>query len=180
MSVFKPSNYFYSMVLAGVLAFAVTLAATSDLFASGPLAQPTGTVILTITGNLTHTNAPGRADFDRDMLEALGMETLITTTSWNDGKQTFEGVPLKRVMDLLEARGDTIIGTALNDYRNEIPFSEIKTYNPVLALKRNGKYMTVRDKGPLWIVYPRDDYKELMKVEYDHRWIWQLKSLHVK
>jgi len=163
-----------------VAAFAVTLATTSQLFASDPLAQPKGAVILSVTGNLTTTNAPGRADFDRAMLESLGMETLITTTSWNKGKQTFEGVPLERVMNLLGAHGETIIGIALNDYRNEIPFSEIKTYNPMLALKRNGEYMPVRDKGPLWIVYPRDDYEELMKVEYDHRWIWQLKSLHVK
>jgi len=56
-----------------VAAFAVTLATTSQLFASDPLAQPKGAVILSVTGNLTTTNAPGRADFDRAMLESLGM-----------------------------------------------------------------------------------------------------------
>lgn len=169
-------NNFFAIVFA----CSVTVFGTAETFAAPPLGQPTGKVILSITGNLTQTNAPGRADFDRPMLEALGMETLVTTTSWNEGKQTFEGVSMKRIMDLIGAHGETIVGAALNDYSSEIPFSELKKYNPIIALKRNGEYMPVRDKGPLWIVYPRDDYKELMKVEYDHRWIWQLKSLHVK
>ncbi|MCI2394477.1 hypothetical protein [Aliiroseovarius sediminis] len=36
------------------------------------------------------------------------------------------------------------------------------------------------DKGPLWIVYPRDAHKELQDIRYDYRWVWQLSELAVK
>ncbi|MHA1598649.1 MAG: molybdopterin-dependent oxidoreductase [Alphaproteobacteria bacterium] len=172
----KTSNVTYAIALALVVALAIP----SQLFAADPLAKPTGKIILSISGNLTHTNTPGAANFDRAMLEALGMETLVTTTSWNKGKQTFDGVPLKTLMEKLNARGETITGFALNDYSSKFPFADIVKYNPLLALKRNGEYMPVRDKGPVWIVFPRDDFKELLKVQYDHSWIWQLRRLHVQ
>ena len=158
----------------------MALCVAAPTFASEQLAKPTSAVILSVSGNLIRTNTPGRADFDRPMLEALGMQTLVTTTPWNDCPQTFEGIPLKRIFDALEARGDTITGIALNDYKSQIPFADTTTYNPLVALKRNGVYMAIKDKGPLWIVYPRTAHKELSKVEYNHRWIWQLRSLHVQ
>jgi hypothetical protein len=40
--------------------------------------------------------------------------------------------------------------------------------------------MTMRDKGPLWIVYPRDDYSVLHDARYDSRWVWQLNKLHIE
>lgn len=33
----------------------------------------------------------------------------------------------------------------------------------------NGKYLTPRDKGPLWVIYPRDEFAELNTKEVDHR-----------
>jgi len=43
----------------------------------------------------------------------------------------------------------------------------------------NGQALRIRDKGPIWIVYPRDDYPELAVDAMDQRWIWQVKELHV-
>ena len=36
------------------------------------------------------------------------------------------------------------------------------------------------DKGPFWIVYPRDQHEVLQDIRYDYRWVWQLDSLQVK
>ena len=40
---------------------------------AGDIAKPQGKPILTISGNITNTNADGAVEFDRDMLVALGM-----------------------------------------------------------------------------------------------------------
>ena len=44
--------------------------------ADEPLAKPTGPVILTVTGAIGRTNAPGKAEFDMQMLQALGISTV--------------------------------------------------------------------------------------------------------
>ena len=40
--------------------------------------------------------------------------------------------------------------------------------------------LTPRDKGPVWIVYPRDNHGVLADIRYDMRWVWQLVALHVQ
>ena len=42
------------------------------------LAPPTGAVLLTVTGEIAHTTAPGRAEFDRAALDALGRHEIKT------------------------------------------------------------------------------------------------------
>ncbi len=43
----------------------------------------------------------------------------------------------------------------------------------------DGKRLTVRDKGPYWLVYPRDEFTELKDARFDHRWAWQLKEISI-
>ncbi len=47
-------------------------------------------------------------------------------------------------------------------------------HDVVLALKRNGAYMPVRDKGPIFIVYPFDQDPQFFDQVYMTRAIWQL------
>ena len=69
---------------------------------------------------------------------------------------------------------------ALNDYEVEIPTQDFYRYPVVLAFEMNGKTLTPRDKGPLWIVYPRDDYSELDGLDTDRKMIWQLVELQIR
>jgi len=55
------------------------------------LPRPEGPVILTVDGAITRTNGTGVAEFDRAMLEQLGLIRLRTWTPWNDGEAEFEG-----------------------------------------------------------------------------------------
>jgi hypothetical protein len=41
----------------------------------------------------------------------------------------------------------------------------------------NGQMLTRRDKGPLWIIYPRDAVPMLREERFEHRWVWQLYRL---
>lgn len=162
------------MVLIGMVAAALPSSA------AGPLPQPSGAPLLTVDGAIDATNRDGKAVFDRAMLERLGLHTLRTSTTWTDGINTFEGVLARDVMAAVGARGATVIATALNDYRIDIPVSDFSTYDVLFALRMDGKDLTARDKGPLWIVYPRDDHEELQDGRMEHRWVWQLNALRVE
>lgn len=144
------------------------------------IAKPQGKAILTISGNIANTNADGVAQFDRDMLEALGMETVETTTPWHDGRVRFEGVPLAKLMDVVGAKGSSITAVALNDYTSMIPMEDFRKFNVILAVKLDGKYMTVREKGPLFVIYPYDSDPELQKQTYYSRSAWQVARLIVE
>ena len=147
---------------------------------AGPLASPLGKPILTISGKIQLTNNGDVAEFDRTMLEALGTVSIETTTPWYKGRQTFEGVSLEKLLRSVGAQGDRLIVIALNDYVTEIPMDDLSSRGPILALKRNGEYMPVRDKGPLFIVYNYDSNPELKSQTYYGRSAWQVARLIVK
>jgi len=144
-----------------------------------PLPVPRGPIVLTITGNIEQTNAPGEARFDAPILEGLGLESLTTQSAMASKPQVFEGVPQRAVLDRLGAKGVVPRAVALNSYRVSIPLDDLQ-YDPILAMRADGQVLKVRDKGPLWIVYPREKYKILQDVKYAARWVWQLKQLHVE
>ena len=43
-----------------------------------------------------------------------------------------------------------------------------------------GKNMSVRDKGPLWLVYPRHMNAQFGNDKYNARWIWQIATNEVQ
>ena len=164
-----------------LLPLVFTLCATlSPAGSAESLAKPSGAIILTVEGAIDNSNRGQSAVFDRQMLEDLGMSELQVTTPWTQGKQTFEGVLASKVLDAVGARGSIITARAINDYQVKIPVSDFRRYPVLLALKHNGRYMRVRDKGPIWIVYPRETYPELDTDLVTDRWVWQLSSLVIQ
>ena len=147
---------------------------------AGTLPVPTEKPILVISGQIGVTNRDGAAVFDRPMLESAGMVSITTATPWHKETATFEGVPLARLMALVEARGETLVATALNDYTGEIPMDDVRNRKVILALKRDGAYMPVSDKGPLFIVYDFDHDPEANRQKYFGRSVWQVARLTVK
>ncbi|MCB1739863.1 MAG: molybdopterin-dependent oxidoreductase [Gammaproteobacteria bacterium] len=148
--------------------------------AQAELSKPLGRVILTVTGNISGTNAEGRAEFDQAMLAALGIHRFSTSTPWTDGAPEFEGVLLADVLSAVGARGERLDVIALNDYSAEIPLSDLKNYPVLLAWAVNGRHLTRRDKGPLWIMYPLDAHQELKENRINDRLVWQLTSVEVR
>lgn len=163
-------------VVAGT--FAMLLAGTAQA-APDKLRQPAGKVILTISGRITNVNQENTAAFDLPMLEELGMTSFSTTTPWYDGMIQFEGVLMSRLLDYVGAKGQKLTALALNDYSTDIPLDDFRRYNAILAIKRNGAYMPVRDKGPLFIVYPYDSDPELKHQRYYSRSAWQVARMVV-
>jgi len=145
-----------------------------------PLAAPTGKPILVISGSIANTNVGDTAQFDRDMLEAIGLQSVETTNPWYDGRVKFDGVSMDKLMTLVGAKGTKVTAVALNDYVSTLPMEDFKTFNVILALKRDGNYMPVRDKGPLFIIYPYESDPKLQSQTYYTRSAWQVAKLIVE
>lgn len=159
-------------------------AGTLILAAGGALAdslpQPEGEVVLTLTGRLGVTNNGDAAVFDLAMLQAMDPVRIETTTIWTEGPQVFEGVPLARLLAEVGAGGSIIAASALNDYTVEIPLSDVVPGGPILAYAQNGEPLSVRDKGPLWVVYPYDAKAEYQSEVIYARSIWQVKRMEFR
>ncbi len=163
----------------GLLAAGGTLAAFAKP-ALAALAAPSERPILTVSGKIRNFNKDQTAQFDRPMLEALGMTGFDTMTPWYDKVVHFEGPLMSAVLAAVDAYGDSVVVTALNDYSTEIPLSDFAQFKTILAMKRDGTYLPVRDKGPLFIVYPYDSTPELKQQKYFGRSAWQVAKFLIK
>lgn len=144
---------------------------------AGSLPVPAGEVLLVVSGKIDVTNAPGEARFDRNMLESLGVDRMVTKTPWHRAAAVFEGVRADRVMRLVKPRGSSVLAIAANDYHVTIPLSDFAAHNVLLAMRIDGKDLRLRTKGPIWMIYPAD--ANLPSRERHERMIWQLVELRV-
>lgn len=174
--------------------------ATSIQVAAGhaaDLARPAGPVVLTVHGNITSTNRGGVNDFedaffkfgdvkfdkaaafDRAMLEKLGMKKLAVKYDTWPARYTFEGPLLADVLKAAGAKGGSIRVFAIDGYGAEIPMTDLEKYPVLLALKANGRWLGLGDRGPTWVVYPREDFAAL-KQQDDAKWVWSAIRIEVQ
>lgn len=144
------------------------------------LKKPSGRVILSVTGAIEHTNADGRADFDRAMLESIGMVELETMTPFTEGSTVFRGILARDLLRYLGAKGEQVEAAAIDLYEVTIPVEDFERFDVLIALEADGKKLRVRDHGPTWIIYPWSRHKELGKEIYSRRSIWQMNALNVQ
>ncbi|MCI5078683.1 molybdopterin-dependent oxidoreductase [Oricola sp.] len=147
--------------------------------AATALEQPTGSVILTVKGAITQTNSDGVAKFDQAMLAALPGREAMMKTPWIEDETRFSGPYLRAVLDEVGSKGSKLIVRALNDYAAEVPASDAIEFDTILAIKMNGKPMSVREKGPLFLIYPFDTNPNLYNEKYFTRSVWQIMEIEV-
>lgn len=159
------------------------LACSSLLLTVPTLAQegaPSGKTVLTISGKLGSEQADAKVTFDLARLEALPQHSFTTHTPWQGKPARFTGPLLRDVLASVKAHGSQLKAIALNDYKVNIPVSDTQRFDMVLALRVNGERISVRNKGPLFVVYPYDSHSELRSTTYYSRSIWQLKGIEVE
>ena len=158
------------------LVFAMGIASVAN---AQDVAVPEGDVILTISGDIENTNAGDTLIFDRETFADLGTVTFETTTIWTDGVHSFQGVSLEALANLIGAQDGMLLATAINDYTVEIPVSDAVVGGPIVAYLMDGEEMLVRDKGPLWVIYPYDSSADYRSEVVYSRSIWQLDRIEV-
>lgn len=137
-----------------------------------------GPVVLTVKGAISHTNSGDAATFDMEMLESLPGREGTMETPWTTGNVTFKGPLLREVLKQVGATGSVLVVRALNDYSAEVPVEDAQI-DTILATHLDGKRMSVRDKGPLMLVYPFDLDAALFNEKYFGRSVWQIKEIEV-
>lgn len=157
-----------------------SVAATAQEKGGSALPLPEGQTVLDVHGTILNTNADGAALFDMDMLKTLPPSRLETTTVVTDGVRRFKGFLMRHLLERVGAHGSTVTATALNDYVIDIGIDEFYRFDILVAYEMDGKPLLPSGKGPLWIVYPRDEHTVLQDIRYDYRWVWQLRRLDIK
>ncbi|MEX8493516.1 hypothetical protein, partial [Sphaerotilus sp.] len=143
------------------------------------LDRPKGKVVLTIGGKIGMRNAGTVAEFDMDMLAALPQHSFSTKTPWYPEARKFTGPLLRDVLAAVDAQGKNLRAIALNDYKVDLPIGDALKFNLVLARLMDDKPMPVREKGPLFIIYPFDSDEALRAERYYSRSAWQVKTIDV-
>lgn len=155
-----------------VVVFGLVTVLANNASAADPL-------LLAISGNIGEKAGNGVIQLSRTDIEAMPKTSFTTSTIWTEGKRDFTGVALIDLMDAVGASGTRLLATALNDYKIEVPFSDVVKGGPIIAYQMDGKPMSVRDKGPLWLVYPYDANADYRTETIYSRSIWQLDRIEV-
>jgi len=152
------------------MALACALLAISPLSA----ARAADPVILTVSGIHAESGEAVVRDLSLRDIVALDSDILRTSTVWTDGEIEFKGIRIEKLFALLDiALPELARCTALNEYQIELPMSDARETTVLMAYAKDGAYMRVRDKGPLWIVYPRGSGI----LDAANKMIWQLRKI---
>lgn len=157
----------------GVLAGLALLGAVRPLAAAAAADRPMLTVVDAASGR--------SVTFDRAGIDALEQHEIRTHTEFTPGLGVFRG---PRAIDVLERAGvgaaEQVRLVAANDYSVTVPVSDFRRYGVIMATEFDGKRLSLRDRGPLWMIYPLDDHPELRGAAIVDRLIWQLVRVEVK
>jgi hypothetical protein len=133
--------------------------------------------ILQVSGRIGAAEA---VRFDLDALEALGRADLVTRTAWTgDAPRRFTGVPLARLLGHVGAQGQMLRAVALNDYAITAPVPELVQHGAFLATRQDDQPLRIRDRGPVWMIFPWSQRPELDVALVRERSIWQLRAITI-
>ena len=167
-------------LLSLVLALVVSLGKDPEELVFADLPPLTGPVILTVSGAFERAPDQGEMAFDMAMLRALDDSAFSTSTIWTDGIHRFSGVSLHLLAAYLGvAEGAVLKFEAINDYLIEVPVSDAVSDGPIIAYAMDGAPMSIRERGPLWLIYPYDSDPDYQSEIIYTRSIWQLKHIEV-
>ncbi len=149
---------------------------------SGPLSAADPPPLLIVAGRIRRTNDAERKTFrfSEEQFMGLPQASITTATVWTP-RSPFDGPRLMDVLRHVDAQGTEVRLRALNDYSITIPWSDMERYQVILAHSRNGVRMAASTYGPLWLMYPRDDFPdELTGPVAGTKYIWQVRAIEVR
>lgn len=139
--------------------------------------------VLTITGN-SLVGERKTVELSMQDLTSLPQAKLLSMNDFVEKETVFEGPLLRDALAGFSFDRDTVVrATAANDYFVDIPANEILDYRVILAVLMDGKGMSLRDKGPIWVIYPMEEFTDDTTPStsvVNNRLIWQLISLDVR
>lgn len=153
--------------------------AASLLLGSALPALSADGVILTVKGPGC-CQGKNEQNFTLKDLAALPQSTIVTQTPWTKEKSRYQGVQLGTLLKKLQISSGSVKIRALNDYWAAVPVAEAEKYKAILATHADGKALTRRNKGPVWLMLPLSDHPELNKEQYHSYMVWQVRSIEAE
>jgi hypothetical protein len=169
----------FYVIISALSAFSLTENAYADQAAQSAKID----VVLTVSGLSAETaDQQGSVTFSMDMLRALPAQSFTTSTIWTEGPHDFVGVSLSALLASLppsEMPASHLNAIAENDYAVAMPLPKADDPYPIIAYEMDQAAMSLRNKGPLWIVYPYDsDRKYQTETTYSQS-VWQLVKIEL-
>jgi len=146
-------------------------------------ARAKSTPLLIVGGTLGRTNdaAAKSYSFGEEEFLALPQSTIETATSWTP-RSRWVGPKISAVMSSVKATpGNRLRVAAVDDYHVTIPWSDMERWGIILAHSRDGVRLERKQWGPLFVIYPRDNYpRELNTPMTEAKFIWQVHRIDIE
>lgn len=128
---------------------------------------------------LTIINGTDKLSYSIEELEIMQPTEIETILPW-EGKKNYKGPPMKTLLSKFKNIA-SFECCSLDGYCVNIPYDDILVFDPIIAYKSNNVYMTIRDNGPIMLIYPYSDYhKTLSTPEFQARFIRHLVVVKIK
>lgn len=175
----------------GLLSLALGVAAWADAPA------PAGAAILTVVGNISQVNRPpsGKFEdrffayhersfekafaFDLAMLERLDMHRATIAYAGWPRPVDVEGPLLRDVLAAAGAAAGPVTMVALDGFATELSPGDLAAQEWIVAIKENGRYLGIGQRGPAWVLYSRRD-GQAATAEDEQRWPWAVFLIEVQ
>ncbi|MFM4992170.1 hypothetical protein ACEUCK_09570 [Aeromonas veronii] len=117
---------------------------------------------------------------DEAALSALPQTEFTTTTPWTQGAHHYRGPTLSAVLaaqGIPDAR--KIAVSALNGYQQVVDLALFDGVPLTLVRQEDGKPLTRRNKGPLWLLIPFTTYPKLDVPAIHNCMAWQVTRIEI-
>ena len=156
---------------AAIMAPAATMAAVETTNIDNPETQ-----IISVT-----TRSGDATKLSRMDLAALPQTAFTTTFPWSKTPRRLEGPSIADLVDRFdpERRASTIEFVALDAYLVSTEIDRLVRDEALLALRQDGAYLPVADKGPALLMFPFTDRPELDDKAHGSLCIWQIVEIRL-
>lgn len=137
--------------------------------------------LLSITGLVNPNRPDGSFSFNEEDFLKLGTVKLVTTTAWTS-RSEFVGPGLSSVLRAanVSPKAKEMRFYAIDAYEITIPITDVAKYKPVMAHTQNGVRLTIPTRGPVFLVYPRDQHPELLNIKGQAQFVWMVCKIEVR
>lgn len=127
--------------------------------------------------SLTVHNGHEKHTLTQAQLKAIKPTKLTTITPWTNTADTFEGIYLSDLLTHFDIDATQLNARALNDYEVKIDIQAATAAGAFIASHQNGQTMTIRNKGPFWVIFPWSNDPGLHSRSVQTWSIWQMIEL---
>lgn len=116
-------------------------------------------------------------------LDALPQKSIETHSPYFEGSLLFTGPNLAEVLRTF-SREDVGSKTpltlrAMNDYVVRTSLGVLAQSGAIIATRKEGSRLSIRERGPFWIMLPLSERPELDEESYHRLLVWQLQRIDI-